>query len=602
MHPAGDQPAPPVVTGTKLRACMLRPSQLSIAGLVAVLLSFAVLKLYSLNFVNGDEHMYFYMSLLVSEGKWPYRDFFFSHPPLQLYIAGALYKVFGYSLALSKAIPSLAALVSGLHVFLIGKHLVGRMEAVLGTALFLFTFDVLRGSSHFTGANCALAFGLAAAYQALTGRAILAGVLFAVATFIGVYMAPLALMLAVLIAFRSWKESLRLLASYVAVCSLICVLFASIPGTHAFWYQIFGYNLNKIAFRHSWFAKFRNVAYLNSLAMIGFVPGIVWAASMWILRGRPRGECALPGGFGRLGARLNLWNADRVAAQMMFTTFICGYFYFYSTRVDYYSYYFMLIMPWMGLMTATVAVDVVRFLRERKRATSATSASEPVLSRAERRRRKPSACKPKGPGTAGPAWSLWPTMLCAVALTAVLLYRQGIGSDRQVDMGDESSRYTWYDSPYLPSGMNALVRGLFWSPSSDPIHPPNAITYYLQHESTHAPNIDTFVRTVRSECRSGERIFGEYSLGPFAGALGPCVLGANLADTNPHRFKVRESTPEDWVRALEQDHLDIALVVPGTTMMKERVLRDYLTGTFPRVVATWDDPYAGHVEFRRRAN
>jgi len=584
-----------------IRARFLQPSPLSIAALVAMLLSFALLKLYSLNFVNGDEHMYFYMSLLVSKGKWPYRDFFFSHPPLQLYIAGALYKLFGYSLALSKAIPSLAALVSGVHVFLIGKRLVGRLEAVVATALFLFTFDVLRGSSHFTGANCALAFGLVATYQALAGRSILAGGLFALGTFIGVYMAPLTLMLAVLLAFRSWKESLRLFASYATTCLLICVLFASIAGAHAFWYQIFDYNLNKIAFRHSWFAKFRNVAYLNSLAMIGFVPGIVWAATMWILRGRPSVDRALPGALGRFGARLNLWNGDRVAAQMIFATFICGYFYFYSTRVDYYSYYFMLIMPWMGLMTATVAVDVVRYLRGRKVAAS-TSATEPALPRAERRRREQGTRKHKGQVSAGSAWSLWPLVVCTIAFAAVLLYRQEIGSDRQVDMGDESSRYTWRDSPYLPSGFNALVRGIFWSPTSDPIHPPNAITYYLQHESMHAPNIDAFVRAVRATCRPGERIFGEYSLGPFAGALGPCVLGANLADTNPHRFKVHESTPEDWVRALEQDHLDIAIVVPGMTMLKERALRDYLTGTFPRIVATWDDPYVGHVEFRRRAN
>jgi hypothetical protein len=185
---------------------------------------------------------------------------------------------------------------------------------------------------------------------------------------------------------------------------------------------------------------------------------------------------------------------------------------------------------------------------------------------------------------------------------AVLLYRREIGSERQVEMGDESTRYTWHDSPYLPQTVNALVRGIFWSPTSDPVHPPYAITHYLQHESMHAPSIDAFVRAVRAECRPGERIFGEYSLGPFAAAIGPCVLGANLADTNPHRFKVHESTPEDWVRALEQDHLDLAIIVPGMTMLKERALHEYLTGNFPRIVATWDDPYAGHVELRRRPN
>jgi hypothetical protein len=168
-------------------------------------------------------------------------------------------------------------------------------------------------------------------------------------------------------------------------------------------------------------------------------------------------------------------------------------------------------------------------------------------------------------------------------------------------MGDETARYTWHDSPYLPRAVNALVRRIFWSPSSDPVHPPNAITYYLEHESMHAATIDAFVRAVRAECRPGERIFGEYSLGPFAAAVGPCVLGANLADTNPHRFKVHESTPEEWVRALERDHLDLAIVVPGMAMFRERVLREYLTRTFPRVVATWNDPYVGHVELRRRA-
>jgi dolichyl-phosphate-mannose--protein O-mannosyl transferase len=207
----------PYLPSSILRRLRAVQPDATVVGLGCVLLFFALLKAYSLNFVKGDEHMYFYMSLLVSKGKWPYRDFFFSHPPLQLYLMGALYKLFGYSLALSKAVPSLAAMVSGVHVYLLGRRLVGRIEALIAVALFLFTFDVLRGSSHFTGANCALAFGLAATYQAVARRPIFAGVLFAVGTFIGIYIAPLALMLGVLLIFRSWKESLRLLCSYVAI-------------------------------------------------------------------------------------------------------------------------------------------------------------------------------------------------------------------------------------------------------------------------------------------------------------------------------------------------------------------------------------------------
>ena len=183
----------------------------------------------------------------------------------------------------------------------------------------------------------------------------------------------------------------------------------------------------------------------------------------------------------------------------------------------------------------------------------------------------------------------------------MLLYRQGISAERQEEAGDGTMTYAWRDSPYLPGAVNRIVRALFWSPSSDATHPPNAITFYLQHETLSAPTIDAFVNAVRAECRPGERIFGEYSLGPFAAAVGSCVLAANLADTNNIRLKVHESTPGDWVRALEQDHLDIAILVPGSAMLKERELRDYLTGTFPRRVATWNDPYLGHVELHRRA-
>ena len=575
---------------------------ITVAGLVCVLFFFALLKLYSLNFVKGDEHMYFYMSLLVSKGAWPYRDFFFSHPPLQLYLMGGLYKLVGYSLALSKAVPSVAAMVSGVSVYLLGRRLVGRAEALLAVILFLFTFDVLRGSSHFTGANCALAFGLAASYQALVRRPILAGVLFAIGTFIGVYIAPLALMLTVLLAFRSWKESLRLLVSALVVSAIICAVFAGVAG-HAFWYQVFGYNLHKIALRYSWFAKARNVAYLNTAVMIGFVPGIVWAIAIWVLRGRARGESALPGAAGRLGAWLNLWGGDRVAAQMIFATLICGYLYFYSTRVDYYSYYFMLIMPWMGLMTATVTVDVLRYLGER---LNFVAAAQPALSRGERRRLRQAAPRQERAMSASAsaprlAWRLWPLVACAAAVALVLLYRQSIGVDRQEEAGDGTMTYTWRDSPFLPGIVNGMVRTLLWSSASDSTHPPNAITYYLQHETLSAPTIDAFVRAVRGQCRPGEKIFGEYSLGPFAAAVGSCVLGANLADTNPNRYRVPGSTPGDWVRALEKDHLDIAIVVPGSSILKERAMREYLTGTFPRLVATWDDPYVGHVELHRRA-
>jgi hypothetical protein len=189
----------------------------------------------------------------------------------------------------------------------------------------------------------------------------------------------------------------------------------------------------------------------------------------------------------------------------------------------------------------------------------------------------------------------------AVVAVFVLLFRQGVKADRLEEMGNADQHYTWRDSPYLGELLNRAVKALFWTPSNDPTNLPPAIAHYLQHETMAAFTIDGFVQAVRAECQPGERIFGEYSLGPFAASVSDCVLGANLADTNPRRWKAKESTPEQWVRALEADHLAIAIVQPGSAMLKAQEMRDYLYNTFPRVVRTWADPYIGRVELRRRA-
>ena len=147
-------------------------------------------------------------------------------------------------------------------------------------------------------------------------------------------------------------------------------------------------------------------------------------------------------------------------------------------------------------MTATVTVDVLRFVGER---LGSGAHGTPPSSRAERRRRQQAARRQeRAAGSAAPllAWRVWPLVACAAALALVLLYRQGIGADRQEEAGDDVMTYTWRDSPFLPGAANRLVRALFWSPSSDSTHPPNAITYYLQHETLSAPTIDTFVQVM----------------------------------------------------------------------------------------------------------
>jgi hypothetical protein len=317
---------------------------------------------------------------------------------------------------------------------------------------------------------------------------------------------------------------------------------------------------------HSWFEKFENVFFLNTPVMLGFLPAIVWGASLWKVQGRDRRP--LPDGeppprrvWPRLSSWVGLFDGDRIAAVIMLATFTFGYFLFYSTRDDYYSYYFMLIMPWMGLLTAYLVIDAVRYLWG-FRASGAPEEAGEGLSRQERRRRKREAHKKARrsrsvrPPARPPLSRLWPL---AAGLTVLVCI-------------------SWIDSPYLGPGLNGAVRFLFWDPVRDRRSPPSAITRYLQHETRQAVTIDLFLEGLKAECRPGTRIFGEYSLGPFAAAASDCVLGAKLADTNPHRWKVGESRVEDWIEQLEDDDLEIAIVRRGSSTLRPAAMRRYLFG------------------------
>ena len=73
----------------------------------------------------GDENVYYYMGKLVSEGKVPYRDFFYAHPPLHIYLIALIYKVFGFNIIILKLLPLIAILVSAKFIFCIAKNKFG---------------------------------------------------------------------------------------------------------------------------------------------------------------------------------------------------------------------------------------------------------------------------------------------------------------------------------------------------------------------------------------------------------------------------------------------------------------------------------------------
>ncbi len=132
--------------------------------------AFLVLELQAVGFTVTDENIYYYQAMLLAQGKLPYRDFFFAHPPLHILIPAILFRVFGFHLLLAKAISITAGLGTGLMVLLTGRRIAGDLTALAAAALYLFSFAVLNAAINMTGMNLTVFFLMTGVYLLLSGR------------------------------------------------------------------------------------------------------------------------------------------------------------------------------------------------------------------------------------------------------------------------------------------------------------------------------------------------------------------------------------------------------------------------------------------------
>ena len=128
-----------------------------------VLLAYALLKVNGLRYSTTDEALYFYAAKIWADGSVPYRDFFFSHPPLHIAVPALLYKVFGYHFIIGKLLSAGAAAGAGLFNWAIARHFLGPWGGALALVLHLTAGEVLQASTNLTGVNltaCWLMAGL----------------------------------------------------------------------------------------------------------------------------------------------------------------------------------------------------------------------------------------------------------------------------------------------------------------------------------------------------------------------------------------------------------------------------------------------------------
>jgi hypothetical protein len=182
---------------------------------------YVALKLHAAGPSNTDENIYFYMAQRLAEGEWPYRDYFFAHPPLHVVFPGIIFSVFGFSLTLAKLLTALVGGVTAWVVWRIGTEHLGRWSGLVAFVAVLFAAEFLKATSHMTGVNLTTMWLVLGVWQALRGRGVWAGTFLGFAACTGFYaMAPICAIL-VLLLFKSLKLGTRQVMAFVLVAGAV---------------------------------------------------------------------------------------------------------------------------------------------------------------------------------------------------------------------------------------------------------------------------------------------------------------------------------------------------------------------------------------------
>lgn len=105
--------------------------------LIIIILLSILVRIPFLNPSFSDENFYFNAGKIISEGKIPYKDFFFAHPPLQIYLYALIFKIFGVSLFIGKLFPLILSSLSVFLVFKIVDRLYNTKTGFLASLIFL---------------------------------------------------------------------------------------------------------------------------------------------------------------------------------------------------------------------------------------------------------------------------------------------------------------------------------------------------------------------------------------------------------------------------------------------------------------------------------
>lgn len=234
----------------------------------------------------GDENIYFYMAKYVSEGKFPYKDFFYAHPPLHILALSAIIKIFGFHIAILKTATLLFYLMSALFLYKISLELFkNRFEdkqaniiSAIAVIIFLFSFEVLFKATFSMGSELSLMFLLAGFYFIFTKRYFVGGIFTGLAGLTRLY--TLAPIMAIFIFVgikkleqKKIREFLIMMSGFLVIFGFAIALLLLLCG-HNFFEPVFRYHFLKPAFTNQKITVYKNVLTENWVIFAAFLLSI----------------------------------------------------------------------------------------------------------------------------------------------------------------------------------------------------------------------------------------------------------------------------------------------------------------------------------------
>jgi Gpi18-like mannosyltransferase len=247
--------------------------KISLLHWIIILIFFGIfIKSFFLHPTFSDENFYFNVARNIAQGKVPYKDFFFAHPPLQIYALALLYKIFSESLILGKFFTLILSSLSALLLFLIAREVSNESSAFFVSLLFLISPPWIAFSTISYGMWESMAFLLLSFYLFLKKRFIPSTIFFVLA-FLFRYTAALYFPIFLLVSYLEKKRILTIFLKFF-IPSLIALIFLIFLFGKEYIYQTLFYHSLKAPFQ-SKVQYFGMGTFFIFLALISTLVGVL---------------------------------------------------------------------------------------------------------------------------------------------------------------------------------------------------------------------------------------------------------------------------------------------------------------------------------------